>query len=302
MALDAVYIPTDPVNMWGQTEERHMFNRNMTLLTLIGLILPLISSLPGTARAADDGKPVHICRNGAEYAPYVYWRRQDGAVDQSVIEGATTDFIAEVFRLAGLKYTQVLIPWKRCLNEVADFGANKKFEMFTDGSFSAKRAEKYFITAPIYKLTEGLWFSRKRFPEGDPVTAPEELNQYKLCGILGNNYSWVKEFGITKSIDDGAKTLPSLMKVVSAGRCDFFFNSLEPTYGGAKIGAYEIPEDIVGIPFPGGRKLTMHMFVSKTSPRAEGLYTALNQAILTLQYDGTAEEIYRKYVARGTGL
>ena len=247
-------------------------------------------------------QPVHICRNGSEYAPYVYWERVNGMVDKTKITGATTELLEKIFDLVDLKYTQDLIPWKRCLQEVADFGKNKRYEMFTDGSFSEDRAKKYYISAPIYKLHEGMWYSTKTFPNNVPIEKPSDLNQFKLCGILGNNYSWLKEFGVTAELYDGAKNINSALRMVSLNRCDFYFNSLEPSYGGAMLGVYEIPKDVVGVQFPGKRELSMHLFISKTSPRGFELFTRINNAVLLLQKRGVAESIYKKYVPGGSGL
>ncbi|MDE1463921.1 substrate-binding periplasmic protein [Spartinivicinus poritis] len=247
-------------------------------------------------------QPVHICRNGPEYAPYVYWERVAGKPTKTKIIGATTEFLQEIFRIVGLKYTQELIPWKRCLHEVANYGELKKYEMFTDGSYSEKRAKKYYISTPIYKLHEGLWYSKNKFPDTLPVIIPKDLNRFRLCGLAGNNYDWLLELGVTKRLDTGTIDLPSILKKLSAGRCDFYFNSLEPTYGGELVGKYTIPKDIVGVPFPGKRELTMHLFIAKSSSRAYELYTKINQAILLLQYQGIADQIYKKYTPGGTGL
>lgn len=178
----------------------------------------------------------------------------------------------------------------------------KKYEMFTDGSYSVERAKKYYISAPIYKLHEGLWYSNRKFPGAQPVSKPIELNNFRLCGLAGNNYSWLPTLGVTKALDTGTIDLPSILKKLSAGRCDFYFNSLEPTYGGELVGKYTIPKDVIGVPFPGKRELTMHLFIAKSSPRAYELYTKINQAIISLQYQGTTDQIYRKYTPGGTGL
>ena len=93
-----------------------------------------------------------------------------------------------------------------------------------------------------------------------------------------------------------------LMKLAS-GRCDFYVGGLENTYGGEAVGQYKIPEDVVGIRFPvGDRKPTFHIFIAKTSPRSFELYTKINQAILLLQYQGKANEIYKRYLPGGDGL
>lgn len=255
-----------------------------------------------SSNVAAQSDPVHICSNWGEYSPYIFMERENGKPDESKISGATTEFLKEIFKHISVEYTHKLIPWKRCLLEVEAFGERGNYEMFTDGSFSEERAKKYYISAPIYKLHEGMWYSKKTFPGKLPIEKPVDLNTFKLCGILGNNYSWLPYYGVTAKVSSGALNLSSVMQMLSKNRCDFLFNSLEPTNGGAKLGHYKIPKDIVGVPFPGDRELTMHIFISKDSPRGYELYTKINQAILLLQYRGIADAIYRKYVPEGNGF
>lgn len=124
-----------------------------TICWLWALVAGILSSFSVVAQT------VHICRNGSEYPPYVYWERIDGEINKTRLTGATTDFLKEIFKEAGLEYTETLIPWSRCIREVERFGKNGKYEVFTDGSFSETRAQKYLITAPIYRLSEGMWYS-----------------------------------------------------------------------------------------------------------------------------------------------
>jgi len=248
-------------------------------------------------------QPVHICDDYAEFPPYVYWERINGNPDKSKLTGATTVLTKEIFGLIGMEYTLEMLPWKRCIFEVDNFGENRKYEVFTNGSYSEERAEKFYVTAPIYKTHEGLWYSKNKFPKGPSIGKATDFNKFELCGVFGNNYEWLTGTGVTRKVMTVTKNMGSALKMLSAGRCDFYIGGLENIYGGEKVGQYAIPENIVGIPFPlVDRKPTFHFFIAKSSPRAYELLTKINQAILLLQYRGISEKIYRKYLPGGDGL
>lgn len=268
----------------------------MKLLFLIVLFLSVFSNFV----SAD---PVNICDDEEEFPPYVYWERVNGVPDKLRLTGATTEFVEEIFRLIGMKYTYEMLPWIRCRREVETYEKNRGFEMFSNGSYNEERAKKFYVTAPIYKTHEGLWYSIKKFPKGPSIHQAKDINEYNLCGVLGNNYEWLPILGVTRKIDTGAKNMRSVLKKLSFGHCDFYIGGLENTYGGEAVGQYSIPDDVVGIRFPvGDREPTFHLFIAKSSPRSFELYTKINQAILFLQYQGIAGEIYKKYLPGGDGL
>lgn len=248
---------------------------------------------------------VNICDDGAEFPPYAYYEKQSNQlaiVKPPKVIGATKELLTEIFSLIDLEYNLELLPWKRCLLEVEHFGINQRYEMFSNGSYSKERSNKYLVSVPIYKTHEGLWYSKKRSSLKVPIKKAAELNNYKLCGVLGYNYDWLEGMGITKAINTGAKDVKSALLMISKGRCDFYIGGLENTYGGATVGLYPLPEDIVGIPFPEARTPSFHLYISKSSPRANELHTNINQAILLLQKQGIAQKIYRKYLPEGDGL
>jgi len=266
----------------------------MIVHTLLFLVLML--SLPNT-----QAETVHICDDAAEFAPYIYRSRIEGQ-DNSQLMGATKEFLDEIFKTIGIDYKLNLLPWKRCLSEVENFGINKKYEVFSNGSYSKERSKKYYITTAIYRTHEGLWYSQNKFPKGLPVNTAKDLNQYSLCGVLGYNYESLADLGVTSEISTGAHTVKSALMLVAKDRCDIFIGGLEDTYGGDAIGTYKIPEYIVGVPFPEAKRPTFHLFISKSSPRAYELHTKLNQAILLLQHTGISQKIYKKYLPDGDGL
>jgi len=205
----------------------------------------------------------------------------------------------EIKKITGLEYTFKLMPWKRCLDSVAHFGKEKKYEAFMDGSFNMERAEKYYLTTPVYLNHEAIWFSKKKYPNGIPITKFSDLNNFRLCSILGYNTEvWYDKYEINrdKKFICCPKDPFTALKMISLDRCDLLINSLEPVYGGVAIGKYIIPKDIKGIPLIGADTITFHFFIAKTSPRAYELLTKYNQALLILQNNGVSKKIFRKYI------
>ena len=268
------------------------------ILVAMMLIITGLTFLSPTAFA----QTVHVCDDQAEWPPYLYYERVNGEPDKSKLTGATVDLLKAIFREINMAYTLDLLPWKRCLYYVENFGLSKKYEVFTDGSYNDERYEKYYISAPLYKTHNGVFYSKKRFPEGLPFIRASELNKYNLCGVLGYNFEPFTSVGVTAEIDTGAPHNRGNLQKLESQRCDFFLSAIEPVYGGQTIGQHIIPKDIVSSPVPGAKKFTFYLFVAKTSPRAFELYAKINQAIIKLQEKGEAEAIFKKYLPTGTGL
>jgi len=262
---------------------------------LITLFLLLSSSIV-------MAQPVHICDDAAEWPPYIYYERVNGELDKSKIIGATVDLIKAIFKEINMEYTLDLLPWKRCLEEVARFDTSKEYEVFVDGSYNDERYNKYYLSAPLYKTHNGVFYSKKRFPQGFPITQASDLNKYNLCGVHGYNFEPFISVGVTARIDTGSPNNLGNLDKLKRQRCDFFLSAIEPVYGSHAIGQYIIPDDIVSSPVSGTKKFTFYLFVAKTSPRAFELYTKINQAIIKIQEKGEADAIFKKYLPTGTGL
>jgi len=245
-------------------------------------------------------QPVNICDGNEEWPPYIYYSRVEGKPDTEAVVGATVDLLDEVFKLINMQHSITLIPWKRCTHEVLKFDGKKhQFEAFANGSFSFERAEKYYISIPIYTTHQGVFYSKSKFPTRPPLQKASDLNHYKICGVHGYNYEMLyKDFGLVrdKKIYTLAKTPVAVLKMITQSKCDVFVNSIEPIYGGPAIGAYQIPPDIAHILIPGASPSTFHIYVSKNSPRAFELITKLNKAIIMLQKNGVSKSIFAKYL------
>jgi polar amino acid transport system substrate-binding protein len=244
---------------------------------------------------------VAICDDESEFPPYAYREPSKDNPGEMRVTGATVDLVKEIFKLLKLPYSYDLMPWKRCTAAVENFRGEDGYEMFVNGSNNEERAQKFYVSAPIFRRHTGLWFSRTRFPKGPPITKAKDLDAFRVCGAFGYNYDWLIALGV-KKIDTGAASPQIALQKLSLDRCDFVVAGMEDTYIGQKLGRITIPDDVKGIPFPGSRRPTYHFFISKTSPRALELYTNINQVILQLQNSGKAQEIFRKYLPEGDGL
>jgi len=245
-------------------------------------------------------QPINICDGQMEWPPYTYYQRVNGQPDKLKLTGAVVELLDEVFNLIEMEYTITMLPWKRCTVEVMNFDKTKKYELFINGSFSMERTKEYYLSTPIYETRQGVFYSKKKYPDGPPISKTSDINNFKICGVHGYNLEYLyTDYGLRKDkkIDSGAKSLYAAMRKIKSGYCDILVNSIEPVYGGTIIGKYTIPPDISSIPMPGVEPTTFHIFISKRSPRAYELLTKINQAILILQHNGVSKEIFKKYLS-----
>ena len=255
------------------------------------LVLLAVLILSGTARASDI---VRICDDDAEWPPYAYFGKTDGKKDKSVIEGATVELAAEIFKQIGLPYTYDMIPWKRCLFEVANFAKNQKYEVVVNASFNTERAGNYYVSAPIYATRFGIAYNRKKFPKGPDIKQLSKLKDHLLCGPTGYNF---KMYDLEyDQVDTHNKHYQQILKRVGLDRCDIGLVGVEIVLGLSRIEGWSIPENVIMEPLPQIKPTTFHIWVSKQSPRAHALAVAINQAIIILQHDGRSDRIFKKYL------
>jgi len=238
---------------------------------------------------------VNVCDDVAEWPPYTYWEREDGEVNKDKLTGAMIEVLYEIAEITDIVFDISMLPWKRCLLDVNEFSQKQKSEMFINGTFNVERAEKYYITAPIYFNKAGVWYSNKRFPNGFTIKSFDELNKYKLCGVLGYNYDRYK-VADSSQVDTRATSLDQAMKKVSADRCNLLLESAAIPYGFQAIGKSVIPEDVKFAVIEDSPAAGFHIFIAKSSPRAFKLLTTINQAVIILGANGTIDKIMRSYL------
>ncbi len=261
----------------------------MRLLFALSLLVPSL---------AFAEKPLEICSDSTDWAPYMYNPRVDGVADKTQLTGFTYDLLEEIGRLSNIEYNISREPWKRCLQNLDNFAKKPTFEAVVDGSYSLERAEKYYISESLYTTVEGVWYSAKKYPDGIPFYKTADVNNFNICSVLGYNMEpYYKDLQLSrdKKINTSSRTVQSTLKMVSRGRCDIFPNSVEPIYGGVAIEQLTLPEDIRSIPFPGAKPATFHLYITKDSPRAHQLIADINHAIQITKHNGVYEKLHGKY-------
>ncbi len=177
---------------------------------------------------------------------------------------------------------------------MATFDQNQTYEIAIEGTVNEKRLEAYYLTAPVYTTTGAYWYSKQQFPQGPEINSPADLKGYRLCGILGYNYTGYRI--PPDMVKTRPKTYQAAFDMVSLGRCDLFLSNIPTVVGKTKLGELTLPKDVVGERVPGLPSGTFHIFIAKSSPRAQALLADINQAILTLHYRGITDEIFLKYL------
>lgn len=246
----------------------------------------------GIDRAA--AQPVQICDDSAEWPPYSFFPRVPVEAERPVLTGAMIELVERIFDLIKIDYQITAIPWKRCLHEVATFDHSRSYEVAIEGTLNEKRLEAFYMTAPVYTTTGAYWYSKQRFPNGPVIQNPADLKDYRLCGILGYNYTGYRL--PPDMVKHRPKTYQAAFTMVSLGRCDLFLSNIPTVVGKTKLGELSVPDDVDGKRVPGLPSGTFHIFIAKSSPRAHMLLSEINQAILTLTYRGVTDEIFRKYL------
>lgn len=263
------------------------------------VIIVSVSVLIGiTSSPVKSETVVNICNDAAEWPPYFYYERIKGKVNKRKVVGISIQILDKVFKMVGIKYSFTLIPWSRCQLEVENYDSMKRFEVFSDGSFSNNRASKYYITTSMYKGTTGFYYSTKKYPDGLPYKEKSDVKRFKICGVNGYNYEFDKKFfklSPEQHIDTSARNNFIALKKVDADRCDVFITTLETIIGGEVVGKYKIPKSLKSMPIPGMKSWPYHIFISKKSPRALELLTKINQALVVLKGNGEIKKIISNY-------
>lgn len=193
--------------------------------------MPLLWLAGAQAMAAPA---VQICLgDGNEWPPYTYWERVDGVVDRNRLTGSASTLVLTVLARLGLSYDVHYMPWARVQQELADFASKGRCELTWDASYNAERAAYAHFSEPLYQTRLGLFYSARRFAQVPTAALLQNLQHYRLCGVIGYNY---QPFGITAPIQRFPGIQQSL-DMLQRQRCDLFPSEIEPLYGGIALGA-----------------------------------------------------------------
>lgn len=266
------------------------------LFVALGFALGL-SMLPVAASAENAALPktlsVKICEDDAEWPPFTYFERAGGKPTQR-LTGAAVDAVDRILRHAGLHYTIDMLPWKRCQEGIK----SGTYHMALNASYSDERARDFWLSKPFYYLNSHYYYSRRQHPQGLAIQSIDDLKRYRVCGLLGYNYS---TYGLQpEDLDLSPANFPLVINKVEHGRCDLFVEKREIIAGFGVVDprmAQELANpDLASAPVPGVPPTPFHMMVTRAQPWGQALAHVLDQGIASLETSGEMRQIVAKYV------
>ena len=237
-----------------------------------------------TATLRAEEKVIKICDDEAGWPPFTF----EDTKSKGQVTGASTDVLVEILKRAGYKAQISLLPWKRCLDEV-EKGVSA---MLINAAYSDERAQKYLLTKPLYSISSGLFYTKKRFPVKPQINTITEMNKYTYCGLLGYNYTMYKID--PKKLDTGAKNVEMCFAKLQLGRCDFALGDIEILKGFEAMKQLDL-SGIDLIPIPESKPKEFFMLVTKAASGGDNLLQILNKGLENLRKDGTYKKIFAKY-------
>lgn len=243
---------------------------------------------------------VNVCDDESLWPPYLFLGEQNR---EKIVQGAFIEVLDALSKETGYTFKVTLGPWKRCLQEVKDYGKNGKFEIF-NGSWSESRAKDYWMTSSIYFTTASYWYSTKKFPDGPIVKHASDLKKYRALGVHGYNYSDYNyttkdEFIGIGGIDKSAKDLKTAFQMLKTGRGDIVLVNASVPLGFKYIGEDILSEEFAFKRLPGAKSGGFPIYIARESPRAFELLSKINQAVINLVERGVIDQIMKKYLSCG---
>jgi polar amino acid transport system substrate-binding protein len=264
-------------------------NKGKWLLGIIGALLTGLLSL--TVHAAET---VHACAANLEYPPYLFTKREG---DSESMVGVAVDVLQLSLKKAGKPPAQIQkLPWLRCL-KLAEVG---EIDVVLNVPTAQIDPEPYRITQPYAVVHSVYVTSRTNSPKGLTIRTVEDLNRYRICGLLGMRYD---SYGIdTAKVDTGANTYLSLINKLMAGHCDLFLEKREIIDAlqarSPELKAAFTSSSLVESLLPEDSPLGLHYAISRRIPNSQALADQLDATIAVLQDSKQLEKWISAYTKK----
>lgn len=269
------------------------FIRNVAVCARQLLMAAVLGCIGNHADTAAAQTTLHACGGQAEWPPSSYFKRENGSKTIQVT-GYSPDVLTRVFSGSVYKIDFTLIPWGRCLAEVA---SGKTFQIAMGGTYNVERARQYQFSKPYLWLTPSYFFLPSVWKSEPAVRDMADLRQYKLCGFLNYNYA---SLGLsTDDIDTGSNSLDAMMGRLKLRRCDMFIEYAEVIAGFARLGRFDAePEPPAGRPVPGADMVALYFMLSPKADQADKILALINQRLTALGNAGELSKMLTVHAPR----
>ncbi len=230
---------------------------------------------------AASAEKISVCGDGAGWPPFHY----RDAVGH--FRGYDLEVLDRILKPAGIKYEFSMPPWIRCLVGIKI----NHYQLAVSASFSKERGEKYLFTETYYSIAPVVVAFKGYFK--NPVSI-EELRQYRVCGVKGYSYGFLKSYGIkpTTLHNNYYDTFDRL----NGNPCQLLIARKEvlashPDWEKAK----KNKKNLRITPIENIAPEEFHMLISMEYPEAQKLKTIIDAGIVRLRESGKLDELKAKY-------
>ena len=244
-----------------------------------------VSMATATSVMADVPRQIQICGMEGEWPPYAYFKRENGKITGEVV-GSSISTIKKILGKHHISATITLIPWRRCLAEVA----SGRYAMLLDASVNAERERSYLISRTFYTLHDVYFYSANR--PAPKIETVADLRIVKICGEAGFNYL---NFDVPQNeIDAESSSFKNAMDKLKAGRCDAVLGRLEIAAGHRYVNGIDYTQstEFEWRTLPGTSESTFHIMISRNVPFASELLDLINRELADLIRNSTRSENY----------
>lgn len=225
---------------------------------------------------AAQAATLDACADQAELPPFTYAQR--GAAQPAVV-GASVDLLRAIGRQQGWDVRVTLMPWARCLAQVADG------RIAVALNAGPRDNEGMLLSMSYFTVHNMVYHSRRARPQGLALPTLADARRYHVCGLGGYRF---EVFGIdTATVDRGTTGYEQLISKLHLGRCDMFIDSRETMAGqylvNPRLRTLLVDGTLVGQPLPGVPERTLHFAVSAKGTEGEALLNSINEGLIKLE-------------------
>lgn len=236
--------------------------------------------------AAVQTSSLKVCGDGSGWPPYTF--KKDGE-----IQGYDVDVLRAIFSGKNIDVIAELPPWKRCVFKTQ----SGHYDIALSASYSKQRDRDFLLTDYYYTLQPSYIYSTVKYPDGLNIASADDLNQLRMCGLLGYHY---EGFGVNDSqVTKTATSYNQLVQKTKAGRCDVFLARYEILVG-FKIskGIDYLADDMSAVAIPSNDVEKFYMMISREHPESEKIKFLLDSHFAEMRKTGKLQALLKDYTEK----
>ncbi|MGQ5521983.1 substrate-binding periplasmic protein [Chitinimonas sp. PSY-7] len=159
----------------------------------------LVASVLSSTLMAGIPEELRICWMDGLQEPFLMLDKNNQAT------GIAVEMVTEILRRKNIKFTNTLLPWKRCLLEIEKGG----MDILPIASYNEERAKFAYFTEPLYVNHLVFFYQTDKFNKPPNIKDIEGMKPYRFGGVLGFNND---QYDGKITIDTGAYDRKTLIK------------------------------------------------------------------------------------------